>query len=112
MKYRERPCIPCPWRRDSDHGEFPPERYEALRATAGSAGAEVGLTAPIFACHLSTEGHDRACAGWLAICGYEHLGVRLAVATGTLPAEALNPGDGWPELFESYDELAARNGAS
>ncbi|MCV7208359.1 hypothetical protein H7J75_06775 [Mycolicibacterium canariasense] len=60
----------------------------------------------MFACHKSVEGRDEACAGWLAAAGAEHLGVRLAVVTGRLPAEYLTPNQGWPELFDSYDEMA------
>lgn len=110
LPHRDRPCANCPWRTDSPPGEFPPERYEALRVTAGRRGAEAALGAPLFACHKSTDGHDRVCAGWLATCGMEHLGIRYAVVIGRLPVEALQPGADWPELFESYDELAARNG--
>lgn len=111
VPYRAAPCSNCPWRKDSEPGEFPPERYEALRSTSGRPGGEAGLTAPIFACHKSTEGHDRACAGWLVVCGFDHLGIRLAVVTKRLPAEALFPKADWPELFDSYDKLAERNGA-
>lgn len=110
LPHRQQPCSNCPWRRDSPAGEFPPERYEALAATAGRRGAEAGLTAPIFACHKSPEGHARACAGWLAQVGTDHLGIRLAIVTGRLPGEVLRPGTGWPELFDSYEEMAARNG--
>jgi hypothetical protein len=65
----------------------------------------------MFACHLSTEGRDIACAGWLAVCGVEHIGVRMAVLTGRLEPEDLRPGDGWPELFGTYKEMAAVQGA-
>lgn len=105
-----RPCGNCPWRRDSSAGEFPAERYEALRTTVGYPGREAGLGAPIFACHKSEPGSDRACAGWLAVAGADHLGIRLAVALGRLPASALYPGAEWPDLFDSYDEMAERNG--
>lgn len=110
LPYSVRPCANCPWRKDSAAGEFPAERYEALRATAGVPGREAGLGAPIFACHKSEPGRDRACAGWLAIAGTDHLGVRLAVALGRLPAGALKPGEDWPDLFGSYREMAERNG--
>jgi hypothetical protein len=106
-----RPCANCPWRKDSPAGEFPPERYEALRTTAGRPGDEAGFGAPIFACHKTEAGRDRACAGWLAVAGVEHLGIRLAVVLGRLPASALRPADDWPELFASYEEMAERNGA-
>lgn len=87
------------------------DRYEALRDTAGAAGAEAPLNAPVFACHKSSAGNPMACAGWLATCGYDHLGVRLAVATGGLPAEALTPQSHWPALYPSYDDMVAAQGA-
>ncbi|MEN4397476.1 DUF6283 family protein [Mycolicibacterium conceptionense] len=105
-----RPCANCPWRRDSAAGEFSAERYQALRVTVGSPGREAGLDAPIFACHKSEPGRDRACAGWLAVAGVDHLGIRLAVTLGRLPATVLQPGPDWPDLFNSYDEMADRNG--
>jgi len=104
---RRWPCRECPFRRDTKPGQFPACRYEALRATAGKAGAEVPVNAPIFACHKSTEGRDEACAGWLAVCGIEHLGVRMAVLTGRIEPENLRPAEGWPALYDSYDEMAA-----
>lgn len=61
----------------------------------------------MFACHKSPEGREEACAGWLAAVGAEHIGIRLAVAWGRLPASALTPGDGWPELFDSYAKMSA-----
>ncbi len=59
---------------------------------------------------MTPEGEERACAGWLAVVGREHLGVRLAVITGRLPAEALDPGPGWPELFSDYRQMATAQG--
>lgn len=108
---RTQPCAECPWRTDTPPGKFPIERYEALAGTSGSRGAEAPLGAPMFACHKSGEGKERACAGWLASVGYEHLGVRLAVVTGALPAEALTPDPDWPELFDTYEQMAARQAA-
>jgi hypothetical protein len=61
----------------------------------------------MFACHKSPQGREEACAGWLAVTGTGHLGIRLAVAFGDLPAAALSPGDGWPDLYEDYDQMAA-----
>lgn len=110
LAHRRYPCAECPFRRDTDPGQFDACRYDALRATVGERGREAGLGAPLFACHKSTEGKDQACAGWLAVCGADHLAVRLAVATGRLPGEALAPGEGWPELFTSYDAMAAAQG--
>lgn len=107
LPHRTHPCRECPWRRDTPPGQFPACRYEQLENTSGTPGAEAGLTAPLFACHMTAEGHEQACAGWLAVAGRDHLGVRLAVAHRRLPVEALYPGEGWPDLFDSYIEMAA-----
>jgi uncharacterized protein DUF6283 len=105
-----RPCDECPFRRDALPGRFPACRYEALTATAGTPGHEAPFDAPMFACHKTPDGQERACAGWLAVAGFAHLGVRLAVLTGRLDPAALAPGQGWPELYGSYQEVAAVNG--
>lgn len=101
-----KPCAECPWKKSSEPGKFPKERYEALERTHGSDGAEAPLGAPMFACHMTPEGREKACAGWLATEGNNHLGVRLAVITGRLPGETLEPKEGWPELFDSFDDMA------
>lgn len=111
MPHRRHPCVECPWRRDTPPGQFPACRYEQLANTSGRPGAEAGLRAPLFACHKTAPGGEQACAGWLAVAGRDHLGVRLAVAHGRLPAEALDPAPGWPQLFGSYDEMAATQAA-
>jgi Family of unknown function (DUF6283) len=110
LSRRRFPCAECPFRRDTKPGQFPACRYEALTETTGRPGAEAPLGAPMFACHKSPEGREEACAGWLAVAGYEHIGVRLSVALGHLPAEALEPGDDWPDLFASYEEMAEAQG--
>ena len=106
LPHRRYPCTECPWRRDTPPGKFPTTRYNALAATTGSPGNEAPLGAPMFACHKSPEGDEEACAGWLASVGIEHLGVRVAVATGALTPEVLQPGADWPALFDSYTEMA------
>jgi hypothetical protein len=112
LRHMPRPCDPsptsgaCPFRRD-DPGEFPADRYEELAATAGGPGAEAPIGAPLFACHHTADGAQVACAGWLAVCGHWHLGVRFALATGRLDPSAVEPQPGWPDLFDDYDEMAA-----
>lgn len=86
-------------------GQFSARRFEALRGTTGEPGNEVQLGAGIFACHRSSEGRELPCAGWLAAVGHFHIGIRLLVARGEIPVEALEPGEGWPELHESYQEM-------
>lgn len=111
LPHRRFPSAECPFRRDTDPGQFPACRYDALRATVGAPGREAPIDAPMFACHKSPEGREEACAGWLAVAGVEHIGVRLAVTFGDLPASALSPGEGWPELFDTYEEMAATQAA-
>lgn len=110
MKVRTRPCVECPWRRDVPPGQFPASRYAELACTTGQPGAEAPLEAPMFACHMTAEGREKPCAGWLAVAGRQHLGVRLAVAVGAIPGRLLDPGDDWPALFGSYEEMATRQG--
>lgn len=112
LPHRLFPCRECPWRRDTPAGQFPACRYEQLENTTGTTGAEAGLDAPLFACHKTAEGREQACAGWLAVVGRGHLGVRLAVATGRLPGAALDPAEDWPDLFDSYTEMAATQAAN
>lgn len=100
-----KPCSQCPYKRSTPPGQFPAQRYEQLRDTVGWPGAEVPIGGPVFACHMSAEGCDKACAGWLAVCGARHLGMRVKVLDGQLPAAALRRR---PELFDSYDEMAER----
>lgn len=112
-------CAECPWKRSTPPGQFTAARFEALRDTSGSrnsadhdsrAAPEAGLDAPIFACHKTAEGKEIACAGWLAVEGADHLGIRLAVITGAIPADALAPKPGCPDLFDDYAQMAAAQG--
>jgi hypothetical protein len=96
-------CDECPWRKDVPPGRFPPERFERLRGT--SEGAD--WFKPIFACHKSPEGQEFACVGYLMVCGWGNLSVRMAASSGqfnprTLVASA--------PLYETYEEMAIANG--
>ena len=105
LPHRKTPCKSCPWRRDHEPGTFGVDRYQQLAATCASDQGSAGLGSPMFACHLAPDGAEQACAGWLAVEGHGHVGVRFAVATGRIPADALAPGVGWPDLWESYGEM-------
>lgn len=107
---RRRPCdagatLPCPWRRDTAGAVFMPGRLATgdFGRYCGTAEQPAGLDAGMFVCHKSkNRRRPTVCAGWLAAVGRHHLGVRLAVILGMIPAEALAPAPGWPGLFESH----------
>lgn len=64
---------------------------------------------PLFACHKTEEGRERACAGWLAVEGVNHVTVRLAVAQGALDPAALSPGPDWPALHPDFASTEAHD---
>lgn len=106
------PCASCPWRVDaraSDIPNFSLELAEGLAANCPDAhGVGPAFDAPLFACHLSKEHEEFACAGWLAVVGTAHFGVRMAVWQGRIESSQLAPADGWPELHATYHEVLAK----
>lgn len=108
MKHIKKPCAPCPWRKDAEPGRFTEERWTVLEGSVRKpdehgrpSGPEYGDV--LFACHITQEGQDQLCAGWLAVEGAEHPNVRLDVFRGVIPQCALSPQEGWPELHDSFD---------
>lgn len=89
-------CKKCPWRKGADVNAIPSYDRGLHCKLAGTIADPNGdpmqaLRSPtlrIMACHDSKPGRDTACAGWLDNqCGVgNNLAVRLAVATGRLPA--------------------------
>jgi hypothetical protein len=106
------PCDECPIRADNadnPKSKFPAHRWAELSASVRRDGCDPGLHTPMFGCHKGAPGTnaDLACAGWLARFGADHLQVRLAVITGHLPATALQPGENWPPLHETWDDVVS-----
>jgi len=80
-----------------------------LRETTGEPGNEAPLGSPMFACHKSAERKEIACAGWLVAVGVDfNLTARVNLATGDMQMPERD--ETWPELFDSYDEMAATQG--
>ena len=108
-----RPCIDCPFRTDAPLQHFPKERYEALANTSRQpdqhGGTDAALDAPLFGCHMQIHA-DAACAGWLAVEGRNHIGIRLALVEERLSPEALAPGPDWPSLYASYLQMVEAQG--
>ncbi|QWF81042.1 hypothetical protein HUW46_04467 [Amycolatopsis sp. CA-230715] len=89
---------------------FSDEDMRKLAGANGSPGDEAPHSAPAMSCHLDQPGtaHPmRLCAGWLAVVGPHHLGIRMQVIAGELPEQALRPGPDWPELHAGLDHLVA-----
>ncbi len=109
MSACRKPCPSCPWRVDQDAAAIPNfslDLAENLAATCPDErdmGPDFG--AAQFACHQSHEGAEVVCAGWLAVAGHRHPAVRVAVLTGSMPVEALSPGEDWPELHGYFAEV-------
>lgn len=118
--HRTYPCDECPFRADNTdnpRSRFPPERWDALGDTVRDADTaeHPGLGDPMFGCHKGQPGDpdaDLACAGWLALHGKDHVRVRLAVATGQLDGSALEPGDTWPPLHDSWSAVVRHQSSS
>lgn len=112
MARRSYPCAPCPIRADNvdnPDAKLPAQQWNDLRGTVRDpvTGEQPQLGAPMFGCHKGAPGTDGdlACAGWLARFGMDHITVRIAIASGRLPHQALHPGADWPPLHETWDEV-------
>lgn len=106
------PCNECPIRADNadnPSSKFPAERWKTLSVTVRNprTGVEPHLHEILFGCHKGEPGTDAdlACAGWLVRFGIDHLAVRYALVTGRLPASALEAGENWPPLHETWADV-------
>ena len=103
-------CPGCPWRLDVEPGggAIPGFSIDLMRGLANTVG-DGDAFRPIMACHHSRDGAERPCGGYLAVEGYSNLAVRLAVANGRIPSDALGPEahDLWPSfaaMLDAYEE--------
>lgn len=98
LPYCKRPCAECPWRADVKPGKFSAERFRALAATA------YNLAQTIFACHMSKEGGEVVCAGFIISQGAHNLSLRLTRQRFAVASDA--------PLFPTYRRMAIANGVS
>lgn len=94
-------CSECPWRRDVKVGKFPPSRYAELAETVEQ---DFG---PIFACHMSTEGQDTPCVGYLMRDGENNFRVRLMIFDGDVKLNELSSD---APLYDNFAQMARANG--
>lgn len=100
----ETPCSECPWRKDVDPGQFPPERYECLRVTAEGG----DCFKPMFACHKAPM-EEFACVGYLmSETGWTNPIVRMAAGRGKFDPRKLHSD---APLYKTYEELMEVHGA-
>jgi hypothetical protein len=97
VKHAKAPCAECPWRTDVRTGKFPPERFIALANTAHD------LSGRVFACHMSKEGGEFACAGFVLQQAAHNMACRMA----RMPFDDVTSQH---PLFETYREMAIANG--
>lgn len=103
---RRTPCKSCPWRVDQTAQDIPNFSLELAENLRGSCTGELG--ASVFSCHLSREGDEFPCAGWMAIYGYDSITVRMLHAQGVMEYDAeavMPPPPDWPELHADFDEV-------
>jgi hypothetical protein len=95
-------CAECPFLLASMPGKFPPSRYLELAETCKPGGLRA-----LFACHMTPDGGERACAGMLTVCGMHSNRVRLAMIERRFdPASIKVTGP----LYPSYRAMAEANG--
>lgn len=97
------PCKTCPWRVDQDATVIPNFHLALAERLIATTGDEFG--APQFACHQSQAGKEVVCAGWLARYGWDNVGVRIGLITGKYTPDQLQPGDDWPEIHETFEDV-------
>jgi hypothetical protein len=96
LPYQKRPCVECPWRIDNPPGKFTAERYRALAGTA------CDMATSIFACHMSKEGGEVACAGFIISQGAHNMSLRMARQRFDVHSDV--------PLYPTYRQLAIANG--
>lgn len=96
LGYCKRPCAECPWRQDVKPGKFTPERFRTLARTA------YNMATSIFACHMSKEGGEVACAGFVLMQGAHNLSLRLSRQKFEVQSDV--------PLYPTYRRMAIANG--
>ena len=82
------PCKNCPFRKNAPKagepgGSVPAHSDDEVRVVARNC--TEGMS--VMQCHKSSDKRPRACAGFLSVVGYDSIGVRLAVMTGSVKHE-------------------------
>lgn len=106
MSEVRKPCLSCPWRVDAHAQDIPNFSLDLAENLTHTCDGE--LTSPIFACHQSRIGEEIVCAGWLARYGWDSIPIRLRMVRGEMGPEGLDPGEDWPELHKTFEEMITK----
>lgn len=105
--YCTEPCNGCPWRKDTAMTID----AEAAEAVCGTPERPLMPGEAMMPCHKKYDGVDQnLCAAWLALYGWHHIGVRLMIANGDIPPEALEVNPDWPELHPDVQSIKETHG--
>ncbi|MDR8092944.1 hypothetical protein KPB05_36415 [Burkholderia gladioli] len=97
--FQRQPCSNCPWRIDSQPGEFGTDAYRRLAHTA------YDLAHRVFTCHKSKDENPLVCAGFLLRGADHNLTVRINYAEARTLVD-----DAGLELYPNYRAMAVANG--
>lgn len=104
--YCTEPCSGCPWRIDTAMSIVP--QAEDL---CGSRENTLRPGTPMMPCHKTPPDADQnICAGWLALYGNYHLGVRLMIGCGAFPLSVLEVDPAWPPLHPDVQSIIEAHG--
>lgn len=100
-----KPCGGCPWKVDSKGGvAIPNFSIEKARNLANTVGPDDGFRT-IMACHLTDEGEDAPCIGYLVQAGWSNLSVRMMAISGRLPLSEIIEACEGIELHPDFDAM-------
>lgn len=99
------PCPCCPWRRDHAGGVgIPNFSIDKARDLANAVGDHDAFR-PIMACHLSPDGTETPCRGYLAKHGWSNLAVRMMAIRGDIDLAGIAAAADGTDLHDTFDEM-------
>lgn len=105
--YAKEPCNGCPWRTDTAMSID----VEEAEKVCGSPERPLMPGDAMMPCHKKYPDADQyLCAGWLALFGWHHIGVRLMIGSGVIPPEALEVNPDWPPLHPDVQSIKEAHG--
>ena len=100
------PCKTCPWRKGSKASEIPGFEIAKARHLSCTVGNGDGFRT-IMACHLSDEGFEEPCIGYLAVDGWSNLNVRMGAIEGRFDMAGVWRDCQGIALFSSFEDMLA-----